>query len=170
MVKGAVLEGQGERVRLSDLDPVGEAAAGGQDAGYFDELRREVDRRHPATAFGREIAGRAAEAATDLEHVHPGLYACSFRMLAGCRDTPAVQLVERPQIAMAGLLRVYSSGAERIFYPLQYRPISLIALNDRLDVGHACLLASWSSHNLCMVGNATAPPTLSTRSCIGSAG
>ena len=67
-----------------------------RNAGYFDKLRREVDRRHPATAFGREIAGRAAEAATDLEHVHPGLYACSFRMLAGCRDTPAVQLVERP--------------------------------------------------------------------------
>src|SRR6516164_6180638 len=90
MVKGAVLERQGERVRLSDLDPVGEAAAGGQDAGYFDELRREVDRHHPATAFGREIAGRAAEAATDLEHVHSGLYARSFRMLAGCRDAPAV--------------------------------------------------------------------------------
>src|SRR6516225_3720274 len=68
-------------------------------------------------------------------------------MLAGCRDTPAVQLVERPQIAMAGLLGVYSSGAERIFYALQYRPISVIALNDRLDVGHACLPLSWSSHN-----------------------
>ena len=32
---------------------------------------------------------------------------------------------------MAGLLRVYSSGAERIFYALQYRPISVIALKDR---------------------------------------
>ena len=96
MIESGILERQGERVRLSDLDPVGEPAAGGQDAGHFDELRREVDRRHLATAFSREIAGRAAEAATDLEHVHAGLYARSFRMLAGCRDTPAVQLVERP--------------------------------------------------------------------------
>jgi hypothetical protein len=71
---------------------------------------------------------------------------------------------------MAGLLRIYSSGAERILYALQYRPISVIALNDRLDVGHACLPASWSSHNLCVVGNAIAPPTLSTRACIGSVG
>jgi len=27
---------------------------------------------------------------------------------------------------MAGLLRVYSSGAERIFYALQYRPVSVM--------------------------------------------
>jgi hypothetical protein len=120
MIESGILEGQGERVRLSDLDPVGEPAADGQDAGHFDELRREVDRRHLATAFSREIAGRAAEAATDLEHVHSGLYARSFRILAGCRNTPAVQLVERPEIAIAGLLRVYSGGAERIFYALQY--------------------------------------------------
>jgi hypothetical protein len=59
-------------------------------------------------------------------------------MLAGCHHAPAVQLVERPQIAMARLLRVYSSGAECIFYTLQYRPIPVIALNDRLYVGHAC--------------------------------
>jgi hypothetical protein len=38
MVEGAVLKRQGERVRLSDLDPVGEPAAGGQNVGYFDEL------------------------------------------------------------------------------------------------------------------------------------
>src|ERR1700738_2100571 len=113
MVEGAVLERQGEGVRLSDLAPIGERTAGGQDAGYFDELRREVDRRDPATAFGREIAGRTAEAATDLEHAHAGLYACAFRMLAGGHHAPAVQLVERPQIAMAGLLRVYSSGGGR---------------------------------------------------------
>ena len=68
----SVLERQGERVCLSDLDPVGEPATSSQDAGYFDKLRREVDRRHPATAFGREIAGCATEAAADLEHVHAG--------------------------------------------------------------------------------------------------
>jgi hypothetical protein len=38
MIESGILEGQGERVRLSDLDPVGEPAAGGQDAGHFDEL------------------------------------------------------------------------------------------------------------------------------------
>jgi hypothetical protein len=70
VVEGAVVERQGERIRLSDLDPVHQPATGSQDAGYFDELRREADRRHPATAFGREIAGRATEAAADLEHVH----------------------------------------------------------------------------------------------------
>jgi hypothetical protein len=104
------LERQGERVRLSDLDPAGEPAAGGQDAGYFDEVGREVDRRHPATAFGREMAGRAAEAATDLEHVHAGLYAYAFRMLAGCHHAPAVQLVERPTNCSGSTPR-----AERIF-------------------------------------------------------
>jgi len=52
-------ERQGERVRLLDLDPVGEPAACGQDAGYFDELRGEVDRCHPATAFGCEMLCRA---------------------------------------------------------------------------------------------------------------
>jgi hypothetical protein len=48
-------------------------------------------------------------------------------MLARCHDTPAVQLVERPQIAMAGPLGINSSGAERIFYALQHWPISVIA-------------------------------------------
>ena len=97
------MERQGERVCLSDLDPVGEPATSSQDAGYFDKLRREVDRRHPATAFGAEIARGAAEAATEIEYVHAGLDARTLRMIAGC--APAVQLVERPQIAMAGPLR-----------------------------------------------------------------
>ena len=35
-----------------------------------------------------------------------------------------VQLVERPQIAMAGPLGIYSSGAERVIDPLQYGAIS----------------------------------------------
>jgi hypothetical protein len=40
-----------------------------------------------------------------------------------------VQLVERPQIAMAGLLGINSSGSERIVNPLYYRPISVVALD-----------------------------------------
>jgi len=67
----------------------------------------------------------------------------TFRMLARRCDTPAVQLVERPQIAMAGPLGIYSSGAERVIDPLQYRAISVIALNYRFDVGYARLPASW---------------------------
>jgi hypothetical protein len=47
---------------------------------------------------------------------------------------------KRPQIAMAGPLGINSSATERIFDPLHYRPISVIALNHRLDVGHARLL------------------------------
>jgi hypothetical protein len=47
-----------------------------------------------------------------------------------------VQLVERPQIAMAGLLGINSSGSERIVNPLYYRPISVVALDHCFDVGH----------------------------------
>jgi hypothetical protein len=61
MVEGAVSEGQGERVRLSKLNPVREPAACGQDARDFDEGGREIDRRYSATAFGCEIARRALE-------------------------------------------------------------------------------------------------------------
>jgi hypothetical protein len=139
MVEGAVSEGQGERVRLSKLNPVREPAACGQDARDFDEGGREVDRRYSATAFGCEIARRAPEPATNFEHVHAGSYARTFRMLARCYDTPTMQLVERPQIAMAGRLGIHPSGAEGIFDPLEYRPIAVIALNYRLDVGHADL-------------------------------
>jgi hypothetical protein len=139
MVKGAVLEWRGERIRLSNLDPVGEPAAGGQDARRFDEIGREVDRRHPAIAFRRQIARRATEAATEIEHVHAGLYVRTFGMLSRCHDTSAVQLVERPQIAMAGSLGINASGTECIVNPLHYRPISVIALNHRLDVGHVRL-------------------------------
>jgi hypothetical protein len=85
----------------------------------------------------------AAEAATEIEHVHAGPDARTFRMLARRCDTSAVQLVERPQIAMAGPLGIYSSGAKRVIDPLQYRAISVIALNYRFDVGHARLPASW---------------------------
>jgi hypothetical protein len=53
-------------------------------------------------------------------------------MLACRHDTPAVQLVERPQIAMAGLLGINSSGSERIVNPLYYRPISVVALDHCL--------------------------------------
>ena len=79
---------------------------------------REVNRCHPATASGREIAGCAAEAATEIEHVHAGLYARTFRMLARCQDAPAVQLVERPQIAMAGPLGINAGGSKRLVNPL----------------------------------------------------
>ena len=96
MIKGAILERQGERIRLSDLDPVPEPAACSQNSCRFHEVGCQIDRRHPTTAFGCEIARRAAKAATDLEHVHAGFYPCAFRMLASCRDAPAVQLIERP--------------------------------------------------------------------------
>ena len=56
MIEGAVLEGQGERIRLSKLDPLSEVTPRGQDSRCFDEVRSEVDRRHSATAFGREVA------------------------------------------------------------------------------------------------------------------
>src|SRR5689334_21301665 len=58
-------------------------------------------------------------------------------MLARSHDTAAVQLVKRPQIAMAGLLGINSSGSERIVNPLYYRPICVITLNHSLDVRHA---------------------------------
>src|SRR5208282_6344160 len=61
-------------------------------------------------------------------------------MLAGCHDTSAVQLVEGPQIAVTGPLGIDTSGTECIVNPLHYRPISVIALNHRFDVGHARLL------------------------------
>ena len=77
-----------------------------------------VDRRHPATAFGREVARRPAEAAAEIEHVHAGLYARTFRMLSRCHDTAAVQLVERPQIAMAGPLGINAGGSKRLVNPL----------------------------------------------------
>jgi hypothetical protein len=54
-----------------------------------------------------------------------------------------MQLVERPQIAMARSLGIYSSGTECFVNPLQYWAISVIALNYRFDVAHARLPASW---------------------------
>ena len=63
-----------------------------------------------------------------------------FRMLARCHDTAAVQLVEWPQIAMAGPLGINAAGPERIVNPLYYRPISVVTLNHSLDIGHARLL------------------------------
>ena len=63
MIEGAVLERQGERI-----NPLSEPAARSQDTSRFDEVGGEVDRRHPATAFGRQITRRATEAATDIEH------------------------------------------------------------------------------------------------------
>jgi len=75
MIEGAVWERQGERICLSKFDPLGEPAACSQDASRFDEVGSEVDRRHPATAFGRQITRRTTEAATKIEHVHAGLYA-----------------------------------------------------------------------------------------------
>jgi hypothetical protein len=129
MIEGAVLERQGERIRLSKLDAVGEPAASSQDARRFDEGGREIDRRHPATAFGREVARRAAEAATEIKHVHAGLYACAFCILARSHDASAVQLVEGPQVALARPLGIDPSGTESIVNPRYYRPISVVALN-----------------------------------------
>ena len=106
------------------LDPVREPAARSQDACRFDEVGGEVYRRDPATAFHREIARCAPEAATEIEHLHASLYARAFSMLARCRDTAAVQVVERPQIAVAGPLGVNASGSESIVNPLYYGPIS----------------------------------------------
>jgi hypothetical protein len=140
MIEGAVLERQGEHIRLPELDPLSEPAARSQDASRFDEVGGEVDRRHPATAFGRQVARCAAEAAAEIEHVHAGLYARAFCMLARCHDTAAVQLVEWPQITMASPLGINAGGPERIVDPLYYRPISVVTLNHSLDVGHAHLL------------------------------
>jgi hypothetical protein len=92
---------------------------------------------HPATAFGRKVARGAAEAATEIEHVHAGLYARPFRMLTRCHYTAAVQLVDRPQIAVAGPLGINSRAPKRIVNPLYYRPISIVALNRCFNVGHA---------------------------------
>src|SRR5215469_9649644 len=141
VIKGAILERQGERIRLSDLDPVPEPAACSQNSCRFDEVGRQINRRHPTTAFGCEIARRAAEPATNFEYVNAGLQSCTFRVLARGHDAPAVQLVERPQIAMAGPLGIHPSSTECIINPLHYRPISVITLNRRLDVGHFSALA-----------------------------
>jgi hypothetical protein len=127
-------------MRLSKLDPFREPAARCQDTSRLDEIGREVDRRHPATAFGRQITRRATEATTEIDYVQAGLYACTFRMLARCRDTAAVQLVERPQITMAGLLRINPGRSERVVDLLHYRPIPVVALNHCLDVDHARFL------------------------------
>jgi hypothetical protein len=93
------------------------------------KLGGQVDSRHPANALRREITGRAAEAATEIEDVHAGPYACMFRMLARCHDTAAVQLVEGPQVAVARPLGIDPSGTESIVNPRYYRPISVVALN-----------------------------------------
>jgi hypothetical protein len=139
MVEGAVLEWQGECIRQSN--PVRKPAACSQDARRFDEIGCEDDPRHPATAFRREIARHATGAATEIEHLRAGLYVRTFGMLARCHDnTSAVQLVERPQIAMAEPVGINTSGTECIVNPLHYRPNSAIALNHRLEVGHARLL------------------------------
>jgi hypothetical protein len=140
MIEGAFLERQVERIRLAKIDPLSQPTARSQNASRFDEVGSEVDRRHPATAFGREVARCAAQAEADIEHVHAGLYARAFCMLPRCHDTAAVQLVERPQIAMAGPLGINAGGPERIVNPLYYRPISVVTLNHSLDVGHARLL------------------------------
>ena len=109
MIEGVVFEGYGERICLVKFDPLRQTASG-QSGCRFDEVGRQVDSRHPATAFRREITGRAAEAATEIEDVHAGPYACMFRMLARCHDTAAVQLVERPQVAVARPLGIDPSG------------------------------------------------------------
>jgi len=41
------------------------------------------------------------EAITNFEYLHAGLQSCTFRMVARGHDAPAVELVDRPQIAMA---------------------------------------------------------------------
>jgi hypothetical protein len=110
----------------------------GEFAAFF-EVGSEVNRRHAATAFGREVARCAAEAATEIEHVSAGLYARTFGMLARSHDTAAVQVVKCAQIAMAGLLGINSSGSERVVNPLYYRPISVVALNHCLDARHTRL-------------------------------
>ena len=67
MIKGAILERQSERIRPSDLDPVAEPTACSQSSCRFDEVGRQIDRRHATTAFGCEIARRAAKAATNFK-------------------------------------------------------------------------------------------------------
>ena len=126
-------------IGLVNLDLIHESAASSQNACHFDEAGRQIDRRHPATIFGRKIARRAAEAASEIEDIHAGLDLCPLCMLACCNNASAMQLVEWPQIAVAGLLRINPSSTESIVDPLQYRPISVIALNHCLDVGHARL-------------------------------
>ena len=133
-------KGNASAFAFSKLDPLCESATGSQGTCRFDEVGGEVDRRHPATAFSRQITRRATEAATDIEHIHAGLDARTLGMLPRCHDTAAVQLVERPQIAMAGPLWINAGGPERIVNPLYYRPISVVTLNHSLDVGHARLL------------------------------
>src|SRR6516225_1467122 len=118
MIESAVLERQDERIRLSKLNPLREPTARSQDACRFDEVEGEVYCRHLATAFGCEVARCAAETATEIEHVHAALYARAFLMLSSSHDTPAVQLVKRPQIATAGPLGINSSGSERVVNPL----------------------------------------------------
>src|SRR5215469_9522834 len=100
MIERAVLERQGECVRLAKLDPLSEPTARGQSACGFDEVGSEVDRRHSATTFSREVARRPAEAAAEIEHVHAGLDARAFCILFRSLDTAAVQLVVRPQVPM----------------------------------------------------------------------
>src|SRR6516164_4666071 len=119
-------KGNASAFAFSKLDPLCESATGSQGTCRFDEVGGEVDRRHPATAFSRQITRRATEAATDIEHIHAGLDACAFGMLPRCHDTAAVQLVERPQITMAGPLGINADGPERIVNPLYYRPISVV--------------------------------------------
>ena len=73
--------------------------------------RRSASRaQQPAeTGMASDLIGKQARTA--------GLYVRAFCMLARCHDAAAVQLVVRPQIAIAGPLGINPSGPECIVDP-----------------------------------------------------
>ena len=137
MAKAFIPEGQGERAGLTVVDAICETAARGEDARELDEFRREIDCTDAAAAYRGQIAGRTAEAATEIEDLHAGANAGARRMLLGRQDTAAMKLVERMQVTKSGLLRIDTDLHERGLDPLQEVRTAVIALNQRFHISHA---------------------------------
>jgi hypothetical protein len=87
---------QGERICLSELDPLSEPAARGQDTCRFYEVGRQVDRRHPATAVGRQVARGVERCRTAAapRQFRKGASRAQFTMIAEARMTDVEALAE----------------------------------------------------------------------------
>jgi hypothetical protein len=139
VIEASIVKRQGERIGHPIVDAIGKPATARQLAGGLDVFPRQIDPGHAAAERAGQIARRTADPAAEVEDVHVGSQAGALGMFAGRGDAAAVQLVERPEVLVAGLAGVDPGFHERRKDAIKRVPATVVVLDPRCDIGHFCL-------------------------------
>ena len=122
---------------MLDGDPVFHAEQCGEFVGRHDERRCDIDATYRAMKALREITGRPAQTATDIEYVVTGLDRKAITQFDGGRKSAGVKMIDRRQILDCQLIQRLGCFFQcRQDQGIDIAPAPMV--HDRIFLSHIC--------------------------------